>query len=149
MHHSQAQLKHTSHEPFTRVDHKLPERRFSLLTSRRLGGYAHMGDAVPHTQHIHFNSLNFSNRTSTTRLHSNIQPPINISSTNNLNFNNNSKNSCTHLECNAMNSQETIVQYNKIHNEYEQYSMKHTILSLRNWRDAHVTRLPIWYGSDL
>ena len=64
-HHSQAQ--HTS--SFTRVDHKLPKRLFSLSTSPRLGGYAHMGDAAPPTQYIHFNSLKFSSITLTIRLH--------------------------------------------------------------------------------
>ena len=41
------------------VGHKLPERRFSLSTSHRFGGYAHVGDAVPHTPLKHIILLNF------------------------------------------------------------------------------------------
>ena len=58
-HHSQFQLTHTSHVSFTTVGHKLPKRRFSLLTNRRFEGYAHVGDAVPHTPLKHLISLNF------------------------------------------------------------------------------------------
>ena len=42
------------------VGHKLPERRLSLSTNQRFGGYAHVGDAVPHT---HSNTSNFSSIT--------------------------------------------------------------------------------------
>ena len=38
------------------MDYKLPERRFSLSMSRRLGGYAHVGDVVPPTQYMHFHT---------------------------------------------------------------------------------------------
>ena len=41
----------------TTVGHKLPERRLSLSTNQRFGGYAHVGDAVPHT---HSNTSIFS-----------------------------------------------------------------------------------------
>ena len=58
-HHSQFQLTHTSHVSFTTVGHKLLERRFSLSTNRRFEGYAHVGDAVPHTPLKHINLLHF------------------------------------------------------------------------------------------
>ena len=45
------------------MDCKLLERRFSLSMSRRLGGYAHMGDAIPLTQHMHFTKFQHYNIT--------------------------------------------------------------------------------------
>ena len=42
------------------VGHKLPERQLLLSTNQRFGGYAHVGDAIPHT---HSNTSNFSSIT--------------------------------------------------------------------------------------
>ena len=43
--------------------HKLPERRLSLSTNQRFGGYAHVGDAIPHTlKHLKFQQHNVANQ---------------------------------------------------------------------------------------
>ena len=44
-----------SQASITKVGHKLPERRLSLSTNARFGGYAHVGDAIPHTHSKHIN----------------------------------------------------------------------------------------------
>ena len=48
----------------TKVGHKLPERRLSLSTNARFGGYAHVGDAIPHThsKHINFQQHDVTNQ---------------------------------------------------------------------------------------
>ena len=76
--HTYNQSKHPNHSPlatkllisipqvsFTMVGHKLPERRSSHSTNHRFGGYAHVGDAVPH---IHSNTSIFSSITLKLRL---------------------------------------------------------------------------------
>jgi len=61
--HPKIQFETHSHQPLIKkkVGHKLPERRLSLSTSRRLGGYAHVGDAIPHT-HIHTSNHSISTK---------------------------------------------------------------------------------------
>ena len=58
-HHSTFQFQIHKYQSTT-VGHKLPERRLSLSTNQRFGGYAHVGDAVPHT---HSNTSIFSSIT--------------------------------------------------------------------------------------
>ena len=53
-----------SQASITKVGHKLPERRLSLSTNARFGGYAHLGDAIPHThsKHINFQQHDVTNQ---------------------------------------------------------------------------------------
>ena len=53
-----------SQASITKVGHKLPERRLSLSTNARFGGYAHVGDAIPHThsKHINFQQHDVTNQ---------------------------------------------------------------------------------------